>query len=204
MESIIKETELKYEKDALIDSNRGGNHTNRDALIQGIKYISRTRKNEDRANELVAYGATGISSDPELGYQEMLFTQKQYKINARKGKRVEHHIFGLGYEDKNERKLSDEQLTQFAKECSEEYYKMGFQNCYALHREPSGEMHIHFMINSIQFTTGLKFHEHWKARRERSYRFSDNLEAMRHKEYPTVPVCPIIFYDNSGRRLKNE
>ena len=51
MESIIKETELKYEKDALIDSNRGGNHTNRDALIQGIKYISRTRKNEDRANE---------------------------------------------------------------------------------------------------------------------------------------------------------
>ena len=45
---------------------------------------------------------------------------------------------------------------------------------------------------------------YWKARRERSYRFSDNLETMRHKEYPTVPTCPIIFYDNSGRRLKNE
>lgn len=187
---------MKANKYDLVDSSFG-NHTNKEALSNGIKYISRTRNNETRSNELVYYGATGVSNDPKLGYQQMLFTQKLYKKTD--GKRCIHHIFGIGNESSNSHKLSDEALIEFAGRCSENYYHSGFQNAYALHKEPSGEMHIHFIINPVNFKTGLKYHEHYAARLTRSEEFSKDLLETRIQAYKHKHVSPITFIDKNER-----
>ena len=83
-----------------VTSNGGGyagryksrNFTNADAVENLIRYVTRTRKNENRAGDLIKYGAAGAGYylHPEDIIRQFLFVQNVYKINQRKGKRMYH------------------------------------------------------------------------------------------------------------------
>lgn len=162
-----------------------GSYTNEDAVENVIRYITRTRKNEDRADELIAWGAMGAAcyDTPELVIEQFRYVQGVYGMRER-GRRIYHEVLGFR-EEEFERMWRDYGLVyQVAVECAEKYYSMGHQVVFAIHHAPKdGEgvnkgIHIHFAVNTVNFLNGKKWHSYFREgfNRERDFnRDMDNL-----------------------------
>ena len=74
--------------------NIKGAYKNKDAVSNVIKYVTRTRENETRHNELISYGGAGVSNYTEPMQMIYMFDtiQKLHGINYRKGRRIFHEV----------------------------------------------------------------------------------------------------------------
>lgn len=144
---------------------RRGSYTNKDAVENCIRYITRTRANEQRENELIAWGGVGVGcyASPELAIQQFCCVQKIYGIDKRGGRRVHHEVYNFMDEEFEKLGRNYEYVYQIAMKCAEYYYYMGHQVVFAIHHVRNAErenkgLHIHFVINSVNFFTGRKWH----------------------------------------------
>lgn len=157
---------------------KSNNYTNKEAVKNLIRYITRTRSNENRAGDLVCYGAAGAGYyySPEDIIQQFLYVQHGYKIESRKGKRMYHEVFNfLDYEVSLFR--GDWlQLWIIGMRCCQVYYQIGFQSVFALHYEPGKRFHYHFAVNSINFLDGRKWHTTFEEVRQRESIFNQILD----------------------------
>lgn len=141
---------------------RKGKYQNEDAVDNVLRYITRTRINENRANELYSFGGMGIDLYPfniDTIIYQFKAIQDIHNIKGRGGRRIVHEVYTVlngNYPKENER-LVYETLDEVAKIGCSYLYNMGFQVVYAVHISDKNP-HIHFAINSISFRTGLKFH----------------------------------------------
>lgn len=136
------------------------NYSNPDAVRNLIRYITRTRENESRAQDLLAYGAVGAGYylHPDDIIQQFLYVQNAHGINSRGGKRMHHEVFNLYDSEAMELGNDPYQLWLVGMKCCEVYYRMGFQAVFAVHWQQDKRYHFHFAINNISFVNGLKLH----------------------------------------------
>ena len=154
---------------AVLRTMTRGNYTNKNAVENVIRYVTRTRAGEDRFSELVSFGGMGVTmlSGAEDMFKQFLYVQNVHNIETRKGRRIFHEVFSLTYEDVFNIKFDMAILDAVARECCEVYYLAGFQVVYAIHYEPKKYYHIHFVINSINFENGLKWHTNFSENKQR-------------------------------------
>lgn len=125
--------------------NRRNGKRKRSHLAGVIKYVLKTEKTEEK----LIYGQ---NLEPERAYQMMMETKDLF--NKRKG--MDYFHFVLSYPP-NE-KITPEQALEQAKELLERTKKfMGYETLVAVHRDKK-HIHVHFIVNSVNFVDGRKFH----------------------------------------------
>lgn len=128
-------------------------YKNSTALDNVLHYITRTRNNESRANELLFWGSFGASNtDVDLMIKQFKYVQALMRY------KTERKLYHLSYnfDDIEMKHLAQDidLLNQIAVNQSLIYYRWGHQVAYAAHYE-NNRIHIHFVINSVNFCTGL-------------------------------------------------
>lgn len=125
--------------------NRRNGKRKRSHLAGVIKYVLKTEKTEEK----LIYGQ---NLEPERAYQMMMETKDLF--NKRKG--MDYFHFVLSYPS-NE-KITPEQALEQAKELLERTKKFrGYETLVAVHRDKK-HIHVHFIVNSVNFVDGRKFH----------------------------------------------
>ncbi len=140
-------------KDGVIYSKRTGYFVNNDATETLIRYITRTRAEEDRADELLFWGTRGAScKDVQSAIGQFIFVQNKCREYT---KRKMYHLtyspdqFEKQYLDGNPGLLEGIAMRQ-----SEVLFSQGFQVCYAAHVDSEKGVHIHYAVNSVNYYTG--------------------------------------------------
>lgn len=172
------------------------NYTNADAVENLIRYVTRTRENESRGRDLIAYGAVGAdySYSIENLIQQFRFVQYIYGINSRGGRRMYHEVFNLKDCEKERLANDPEMLWQVGRECCQAYYYMGHQAVFAIHWEPEKRCHIHFAVNSINFRNGRKWHTTIAEIKQREGDFNEIL--CKYEIMATGAIEPLEFFYN--------
>ena len=125
--------------------NRRNGKRKRSHLKGVIKYVMKTEKTEEK----LIYGQY---LEPERAYQMMMETKNLF--NKTKG--MDYFHFVLSYPP-NE-KITPEQALEQAKEFLESTKKFrGYETVVAVHRDKK-HIHVHFIVNSVNFINGRKFH----------------------------------------------
>lgn len=167
------------------------NYTNKYAVHNVIKDITRTRGDEQYYNQLISYGAIGcgtiISADVLI--KEFLCIQNIHNIERKKGRRIYHEVFSLRDEEVAGLYYNMNFLYSVAMECANWYFEQGHQVVFAIHHQ--SRFHIHFAVNTINFRTGLKFHTSKTEKEAREKLF--NLILYKYLEIAKIPVSPITF-----------
>lgn len=176
-----------------------GTYTNYRAIENGIRYVTRTRKNENRRQELFAYGAIGASINPETAILEFTVVQKRLRESGCRGKLLFHEMFQLLREEVDLLKTDAVRLYNFARECAYYYYREGFQVVFAIHCDTQKGFHIHFVVNSVSFRNGKKWVDTYEGRNLRFELFMQILrkyqEGHIEVENRTEPIEAISFYE---------
>ena len=175
------------------------NYTNPDAVERLIRYITRTRANENRAGDLVCYGAWGAGyyNTPEDIIRQFLYVQIANKIASRQGRRMYHEVLNL-YDCEAEMFHGDwEQLWYAGMECCQIYCDMGFQSVFAVHWEPDKHLHYHFAVNSVSYIDGRKWHTSLAEIQNREIIFNQILE--KHQRMINDRISPIIIFNGNEK-----
>ncbi len=171
------------------------NYSNTDAVANLLHYVTRTRENEDRGNDLISYGAAGADYFHSVDFmvQQFCYVQYIHGINTRRGRRMYHEVLNLMDCEYERLDRDPQRLWWVGMECCQIYYQMGHQVVFAVHWEPEKRCHIHFAVNSINFITGLKWHTKLPEIKEREGIFNEVLR--RHQIMATGAVEPLEFLD---------
>lgn len=171
------------------------NYSNPDAVENLIRYVTRTRENESRGDDLITYGAVGTdyfhSSDVMI--QQFEYVQNVYGIKSRLGRRMYHEVLNLKDWEAERLDSASEWLWRVGMECSEIYYMMGHQAVFAVHWEPEKRCHIHFAVNSINFLDGRKWHSSLPEIKQREAIFNEILR--KYQIMATGAIEPLEFLD---------
>ena len=183
----------------LIMANEG-RYTNLGAVNHTIRYITRTRKNENRRNELICFGGSGIGSylPSEEIIHQICYVQKVYNINARQGRRMYHEFFLISPEEFEMMNGNWNYVQSLAEECCQIYYSMGFQVVYAVHYDLEKKLHIHFCVSTINFHTGRKWHSSKNDLKVREAIFNGLMQ-----KYQNI-IVPLKFVNEAKGETDNE
>lgn len=143
----------------LIMLNRG-NYDNSNVVENVIRYVTRTRINEMRQGDLIDVGGAGVAIYLTPGHmiQQFLYVQKEYKIDAKRGRRIYHEVFSISDDEIRSLGYDMEMVRKIAMECCQVYFQAGHQVVFAIHWEPDKKLHIHFVVNTINYCNGQKWH----------------------------------------------
>lgn len=176
------------------------NYSNADAVENLLYYVTRTRANEKRKNDLINYGAVGAdyfhSVDDMI--QQFCYIQHIHGINTRRGRRMYHEVFNLEDCELERLAYAPEMLWQVGMECCQVYYQTGHQAVFAVHWEPEKRCHIHFVVNSINFITGAKWHTKLPEIKAREENFNEILR--KYQIMATGAIEPLEFLDSGNGR----
>ncbi len=144
-----------------------------------LRYITRTRDNENEYNDLISYGVRGATSDCGISgtIEQWKQIQKMYRYPGSRGNRryfgrhCFHEIYCLN-QDISEKIVRD-RADELAYKLSEEYCQKGHQVVYGVHAPDrhEGRLHIHFAVNTICLKTGKKWHDWHDESKKRKQRF---------------------------------
>lgn len=159
--------------------NIKGKYSNRDAVDNVIRYITRTRKDEMRRGDLQGYGGAGVGcyACPQTMAARLKAVQKLHGIEYRGGRRILHEVFSITDGEFKEMGCDMASVGRLALELCMEYFNMGFQTVYAVHWERGKGLHIHFAVNAVSYVTGRKINTSWEGNWHREHRFNDILRS---------------------------
>ncbi len=146
----------------LIINIKKSEYQNKDAAERLIRYITRTRENENKAHELLSYGFT--SGYTYLKPIEDVIQEFEYvhEIYHSEDCLMCHYVIHISdklfaYMDENLNTVN-----AYATECCNFLFQMGHQACFAVHYTPKDKLHIHLAINRVNFTNGNKLRQYPK------------------------------------------
>ncbi len=153
-----------------------GSYANKNVVENTMRYITRTRKEENRRNELLVYGSPNVTCFPgEDGIRQAISefkTVQTYLHYPLYGRRVFHEIFCFSEEERYGFQRI-EQINDLALTCSKVYDHLGFQVIYAVHYSEEKKLHIHFVGNAVSYVTGNKYHTSLNDKDEREIIFNN-------------------------------
>ena len=174
---------------AVLDIMTYGSYTNKDAVRNVLAYVLRVRDDERRRAELLFWGGFGI---PVYDYEEnviksFLCVQDTYNISSRKGRRIFHETVTMTPMEFNGLGNNYGVLKAVIEEyCYKEYFQQGFQVVYAVHWDKNKSLHVHFVINTINFKDGKKWHTSYEETAERETTFNSIL-----RKYQSPIICGV-------------
>lgn len=163
---------------AILMMMKKGHYVNSDAIENVIRYVTRTRVNESRADELIAWGGCGVGcyAIPELAIEQFRYVQHTYGIQTRGGRKLYHETFNITADEFERLNRDYGVVYQIAAKCAEFYFSLGHQVVFAVHYTKNEwtmnkGLHIHFVINAVNFKTGKKWHTNFRESfcRERDF-----------------------------------
>ena len=137
-------------------------YKNDDSAEYVIRYITRTRKNEDRAHELLSYGSYHgfmYQKPVEEIISEFEFIQNQYRTE---GSLMCHYVILVNPELFAKMNNDIYRLNAYASACCKYIFDMGYQTCYAIHNSADKKLHIHLAINTTNYMSGSKLRQYYK------------------------------------------
>ncbi len=159
-----------------------GTYSNKNAVDNTIKYITRTREGENRRDELLIYGSPNVTiySDNESdaiskAIREFKDIQRFFAVDGIKGRRVYHEILSM-LDEEAQSFTNLYQIELFALECSHVYDVQGHQVVYASHYSENLRLHIHFIVNTYNYASGHKFHSYFSDCKSREEIFNEILQ----------------------------
>lgn len=158
----------------LINKAGKGRYLNQDAPEKVIHYITRTRKDETRARDVIAWGARGASeykgSDGMI--EEFKAVQKLHTRRGNFGRYIDHEIYSFSDLEQREILQYGVDIDRLARILAYEFYCEGTQVIYAVHRpdEWDDHMHVHCAVNTVNFHTGNKRRENKTQTKEKEKR----------------------------------
>lgn len=185
---------------------RSNNYSNKRAVNNVIRDITRTREEERYAGQLMGYGAFGATNSMTSSeiIKQFEYVQKVYNIEIRGGNRMFHEVFRFTVEEIKNLGYDLNRMWMFASECASYYFNQGHQVVFAIHfqlnpklRMGDSPYHIHFAVNSINYENGLKWHSFLGKQKERGELFNQSLC----KYFISLPIglrSPITFQSQGG------
>lgn len=154
-------------------------YCNTDSVEKVIRYITRTRFHESRAQELISFGCSGISNNSDVEYiiSQFEYIQKFYDL-AKNARKLYHEAFIFNDEEFNMLNRDYALVEQIAQRISAIFFEWGFQVVYAVHHDAEKKVHIHIVINCVRFLDGGKLHL--------SYPDFDMIEMIGTKEFNEI------------------
>ena len=150
-----------------------GNYTNKGAVENVVRYITRSRDNERDADALISVGGAGVAyyMPPDRIIYQLEYVQNEFDIDKRGGRRLAHEVFQLSASELLLLGGDYALIYDMACALSNHYYQRGHQVVFALHKNSEG-LHIHFAVNTINFRNGLKWHDNRLILQERENCFN--------------------------------
>ena len=136
---------------------------NKDAANNLIRYITRTRLNEDRDNELITYGfpfGNYFNKPIEHVIREFEYIQESYKTE---GSLMCHYTIHISPTSRIVINNDLMRLNEYAKECCNYIFNLGYQCVYAIHYSEKDKLHIHLAINTTNYNNGRKLRQYPKS-----------------------------------------
>lgn len=173
-------------------------YSNVDAVENVLRYVTRTRENEERAHELINYGAVGADYFHSVDgmIQQFCYIQNIHGINSRHGRRMYHEVLNLTDCEWERLGHDAEMIWWVGMECCQIYYQKGHQAVFAVHWEPEKRCHIHFAVNTINFLNGLKWHTSLAEIEERGMIFNEIL--CKYQIMATGAIEPLEFINKGS------
>ena len=166
-------------------------YKNDDSAEYVIRYITRTRKNEDRAHELVSYGSYHgfIYQKPvEEIVSEFEFIQDQY---GTEGSLMCHYVILVKPELFAQMGNDVYRLNAYASACCKYIFDLGYQTCFAIHNSCEKNLHIHLAINTTNYMNGNKLRQYYKEIHKNLEKPLSNLAAS----FIVPDSTPITIYN---------
>jgi len=153
-----------------------GNYINNDAVENVIHYITRTRANEPDGEALISVGGAGVAYylGAEAIINQMKYVQNVFGIEQRGGRRMYHEVFQLSFEECQALGADGRVINEIALELLQCYFQKGHQAIFAIHNNREG-VHIHLVVNTISYCTGLKWHDSMEELKERETCFNQTV-----------------------------
>lgn len=177
---------------ALLMVSHGG-YKNQGSIANGIRYITRTRTNEDRKTDLLAYGAVGASHLPEAAIEQFKIVQKKFRVPGNIGKYIFHETLQLNEGDLILLNNDARHIVAYANRCAYYYYHLGFQVVFAVHWDQDKKYHIHFVGNAVSYIDGHKWQGSYTGIREGQFIYCLNWYSKAFVEPTTNYINPISF-----------
>ncbi len=138
---------------------KNGHYKTKDSFEYLIRYVTRTRPNEDRANELLGIGSAGICLllGVESIINQFITTEVTFRSNTQ-GRHLYHLIAALSKEEFDSLNCEVSYVDTLAQTISRLFFGNGFQCLYGIHYDETKYIHIHFVISSTSYINGHRFH----------------------------------------------
>lgn len=178
---------------------KNNNYSNHDAVEKLVRYITRSREHEIKAESLITYGGAGVAYylSPGDMIQQITYVQRAFRIDSRCGRRMYHEVFNL-YDSEVERlNFNSDYLWKIGMECCQIYFQKGFQVVFAVHWEPQKRYHIHFAVSAINYSSGLKWHTSLPEIKVREQIFNQVL--LKYQHLYGARIAPIFFLDSKEK-----
>ena len=182
----------------LIMPETKGKYTNKNVISNTIRYITRTRVNEDRRFELLLYGSPNTLIFSESGVanaiSEFDVVQRYYHGIYLKGSKVYHEILRMSDDETEFFMQNLRLLDMYAFDCARLYAGLGHQVVYAVHKSIDKGLHVHFIINAVKYTDGLKWHSSIKDQKDREAFFNQLIQGIMTTNMWQFGSSPVIVY----------
>lgn len=169
-----------HEHGQLINKAGKGKYCNSQSLENLIRYVIRDREEEDRKGELIVWDVLGCPK--MLGTESIIegfrLIQGAYKRDGDFGRYVDHEIYEFSENELYEMKKSGADLKKIAMALAKNIYDENYQVVFGVHDKDkeSQNVHVHFVINSVNFTTAEKRHENMKNTKKRELEMQKIIE----------------------------
>ncbi|OUQ13517.1 hypothetical protein B5E84_17285 [Lachnoclostridium sp. An14] len=160
----------------LVNRARKSSYCQEGDIGRVVRYVIRQREFEDRADELISWGACGLPEweDADVIVETFRVPQRQYRRKGAFGRFLDHEVYDFSPFEQTEMESRNLEVDGIGRAMARNIYREGFQVLYAVHRKAdSGDLHIHFVINTVNFKTGKKRHENKTAVSERRKAFHE-------------------------------
>lgn len=146
---------------ALITQLHPREYKNKDAARKVIEYISRTRENETKADELICFGDNAgyrHGKTPAQIAAEYQFVQ--HKFFHKTGSLIMHFSIEITFEEFHKLNNDWYRLANYAVDCCRYIYNLGYQCCFAIHHTKKPSIHIHLVVNTVSYINDHKFSQY--------------------------------------------
>ena len=160
----------------LINKAGKGNYCNPDAPEKLIRYATRT--NGMPSGDLVSWGGVGVAEfmGVEGVIRQFYAVQGMHRRKGGFGRYADHEIYSFSREEERCILEGGLDIDRIARRMAGDFYGEDCcQAVYAVHRpDKTGKhMHIHFIVNTVNYRTGGKRRENKSQTRERQGRFQE-------------------------------
>lgn len=169
----------------LINKAGKGRYLNPDAPEKLIKYV--TRMNGKQKDDLIAWGGLGVTEYQDIDsiVSQFYLAQKMHTRSGNFGRYADHEVYSFSHEEERAIDKNKLDVDKIARKMAYDFYRQ--DNCqviYGVHApgKKDKHIHIHFVVNTVNFRTGNKRRESMQQTKKREQRFwkivSDEIDIL--------------------------